>query len=216
LEVEVTYGSGKVKLNIPDANLAGIIAPKKMKAKPSVLDGLNQVLDNPHGQTLKELVQSKSVCVLVEDHTRDEPHRELISSIVPRLVDANNVQFIVTTGSHEVKHPANLEIVKIIQRIADDSHLSNYDVAIHDCFSDDLVELGKTSRNTPVIVDSKAIGHDVYVSISDMKAHYSFQVYVVLIQLKQITRWHLIPDLRLVFIHFILKKTAEIIHLLMI
>jgi len=172
LEIEVTYGSGKVKLNIPDANLAGIIAPKKMKAKPNVLDELNQVLDNPHGQTLKQLVQSKSVCVLVEDHTRDEPHWELISSIVPRLVDANKVQFIITTGSHEVKHQGNLEIVKMIQRIADESHLSNYDITIHDCFSNDLVELGKTSRNTPVIVDGNAIGHDVYVSISDMKAHY--------------------------------------------
>jgi nickel-dependent lactate racemase len=172
LEVAVTYGSEKVKLSIPDANLAGVIGPKKMMTKPDLLEELNRVLDNPHGPTLKELAKSKSVCVLVEDHTRDEPHWELVSSIIPRLVDANKVQFIVTTGSHEVEHPANLEIVKLVQRVADDSRLSNYDITIHDSFAENLVQVGKTSRDTPVIVNDKAIGHDVYVSISDMKAHY--------------------------------------------
>ncbi|TFG28023.1 DUF2088 domain-containing protein [Candidatus Thorarchaeota archaeon] len=172
MEIAVTYGSEKVNLSIPDSNLAGIIAPKKMKAKQDTLAELNQVLDNPHGPTLRELAKSRSVCVLVEDHTRDEPHWELVSSIIPRLVDANRVQFIITTGSHEVKHPANLEIVNLIQRVAEDSRLSDYDIAIHDCYAEDLVQLGKTTRGTPVIVNNKAIGHDVYVSISDMKAHY--------------------------------------------
>jgi len=161
-----------VKLSIPENNLAGIIAPKKLKPKPDLLDELNRVLDNPHGPLLKELAKSKSVCVFVEDHTRDAPHWELVSSIVHRLVDANKVQFIITTGSHVVNHPANIEIVNFIKRIADDSRLSNYDVDIHDCHAEDMVDLGKTSRDTPIIVNSKAVRHDVYVSLSDMKAHY--------------------------------------------
>ncbi|TFG95347.1 DUF2088 domain-containing protein [Candidatus Thorarchaeota archaeon] len=172
MEVTITYGNSGVKLNIPDKNLAGIIAPKKMNPKSSLMDELNRVLDNPHGPLLKDLVKSKSVCVFVEDHTRDAPHWELVSSIVPRLVDANKVQFMITTGSHEVNHPANIEIVNFIKSIADDSWLSNYDVAIHDCNEEGMINLGKTSRGTPIIVNSKAVGHDVYVSLSDMKAHY--------------------------------------------
>jgi nickel-dependent lactate racemase len=35
-----------------------------------------------------------------------------------------------------------------------------------------MIDLGKTSRGSPVIVNSAAVGHDVYVSLSDMKAHY--------------------------------------------
>jgi nickel-dependent lactate racemase len=172
LDVEITYGSDTVKLRIPEQNLAGIIAPKKMTPKANLLDELNRVLDNPHGPSLEELSKSKSVCVLVEDHTRDAPHWELVSSVVPRLVDANKVQFIITTGSHVVNHPANIEILNMIKRIAEDSHLANYDVAIHDCQTEDMVNLGKTSRDTPIIVDNKAVGHDLYVSLSDMKAHY--------------------------------------------
>jgi nickel-dependent lactate racemase len=33
-------------------------------------------------------------------------------------------------------------------------------------------DLGKTSRGTPLIVNSNAVGHDVYVVAADMKAHY--------------------------------------------
>lgn len=172
MDVEITYGSDKVKLSIPENNLAQVIAPKKLEPKPNLLVELNRVLDNPHGPSLKELSKGKSVCVFVEDHTRDAPHWELVSSVAPRLIGANKVQFIITTGSHVVNHPANIEIVNFIKKIADDTHLPNYDVEIHDCQAGDMVHLGKTSRDTPIIVNRKAVGHDLYVSLSDMKAHY--------------------------------------------
>lgn len=168
----MTYGDGTVKLEIPDKNLAGVIEPKPAKPTDNVLAGIERVLDNPHGPPLSDISESKSVCVLVEDHTRDAPHWAMVSAVVPRLTDANRVQFIITTGSHEVNHPDNLEIVEMIKRVAEDAKLTNYDVTIHDCRSPDMVDLGKTSRGSPVIVNAAAVGHDVYVSLSDMKAHY--------------------------------------------
>jgi nickel-dependent lactate racemase len=172
LDVYVTYGDRKVKLKIPDKNLAGFIEPKTTKVSTDVQSGIKRVLDNPHGPLLSDISKSKSVCVLVEDHTRDAPHWEMVSAVTPRLKDANRVQFVITTGSHEVNHPGNLEIVDMIKRAADDAKLANYEVLIHDCQSQNMVELGKTKRGTPVIVNAAAVGHDVYVSLSDMKAHY--------------------------------------------
>ncbi|TFG31912.1 DUF2088 domain-containing protein [Candidatus Thorarchaeota archaeon] len=172
MEVAVTFGSGKIKLNIPDKNLSGIIVPKQLEAKSDVSEELQRVMNNPHGPLLSDLSKSKSVCVFVEDHTRDEPHWELLNAVIPHLIHANRVQFIITTGSHEVNHPGNLEIVKMIRQVSEDVKLSNYDTMIHDCFAEDLVELEKTSRGTPVIVNQAAVEHDVYVSLSDMKAHY--------------------------------------------
>ncbi len=172
MEVAITYGTEKVKLDIPDKNLSGIIVPKQIESKSDVAKELRRVLDNPHGPTLAELAKSKSVCVLVEDHTRDEPHWEMLSAIIPQLVHANYVQFIITTGSHEVNNPGNQEIVDMIRRIADDTKLPHYDVTIHDCFTEKLEKIGETSRGTPVIVNQAAVRHDVYVSLSDMKAHY--------------------------------------------
>jgi nickel-dependent lactate racemase len=172
LEVHVTYGDGKVKLEIPDKNLAGVIKPKPAKTTSDVQGGIEEVLANPHGPLLEDISKNKSVCVLIEDHTRDVPHWEMISAVVPHLKDANMVQFIITTGSHEVNHPENIAIVDMIRRAADDEKIAKYDVMIHDCQSPDMVDLGKTSRETPVIIDAAAAGHDVYVSLSDMKAHY--------------------------------------------
>ncbi|MFW9838747.1 MAG: lactate racemase domain-containing protein, partial [Candidatus Thorarchaeota archaeon] len=172
MEIDVSYGEGTIKLKIPDENLAGIIEPKPAKTKSDVQTGIESVLDNPHGPLLRDISKSKSVCVFVEDHTRDAPHWAMVSAVVPRLTDANRVQFIVTTGSHVVDHPGNHEIVEMIKRVAEDSKLTNYDVIIHDCQSTEMTNVGKTSRGTPLIVNSRAIGHDVYVSLTDMKAHY--------------------------------------------
>ena len=161
-----------MNLSIPENNFAGIIKPKQLEPKSDLLGELKRALENPQGPTLTELAKSKSACVLIEDHTRYEPHLELVSSIIPRLKRASRVQFIITTGSHEVDHPDNLEIVNMIRKAAEGSKLSNFDVIIHDCFAEDLINLGKTSRGTPVWANSAAVGHDVYVSLSDMKAHY--------------------------------------------
>ncbi|MFX1560684.1 MAG: lactate racemase domain-containing protein [Promethearchaeota archaeon] len=172
MNVHVTYGDGTIQLKIPDKNLAGVIKPNPAKTSADVLAGIEKVLENPHGPHLSVISRSKSVCVLVEDHTRDAPHWAMISAVVPRLTDANRVQFIITTGSHEVNHPGNLEIVEMIKRAAEDAKLTSYEVTINDCKSPDMVNLGKTSRGSPVIVNAAAVGHDVYVSLSDMKAHY--------------------------------------------
>ncbi len=168
----MTYGDGTIKLRIPEGNLAGFIEPRPAKTTSDVLSGIEQVLNNPHGPPLSDISKSRSVCVLVEDHTRDAPHWAMISAVVPHLKNANHVQFIVTTGSHEVNHPENLQIVEMIRGAAEDVKLANYDVTIHDCESPDMVDLGKTSRGTPVLVNARAVQHDVYVSLSDMKAHY--------------------------------------------
>lgn len=170
--VDVAYGAATISLRIPEKNLGGVIVPKKMKSVGDALDALRDALTNPHGPTLSELSESKSVCVLVEDHTRDTIHWEMVSSVVPELIHANRVQFIVTTGSHEVNHPENIRIVEMIERVAEDSKLYNFDILIHDCRNEDVVDLGKTSRGTPVVIDQAAANHDVYVSLSDMKAHY--------------------------------------------
>ena len=172
MKIKLSYGQDRVQIEISDKNLAGFIQPSVTRAVPDTMSELNRVLENPHGTKLRDLVKSKSVCVLVEDHTRSEPHWELLSAVTPHLKDASSIQFMVTTGSHEVDHPGNRAIVDTIKRAAADAHLANYRIKIHDCHDKDMVNLGRTSRGTPVIIDSVAANCGVYVVLSDMKAHY--------------------------------------------
>ncbi|MFW9919410.1 MAG: lactate racemase domain-containing protein [Candidatus Thorarchaeota archaeon] len=172
MKIEVTYGDSKIPIDIPEKNLAGKVVPKEAKTIQDIQVELNRVLNNPHGTSLEELSKSKSVCVLVEDHTRDEPHWELLSAVIPRLKDASSVTFMITTGSHEVDHPGNKEIVGMIQRISRDNKIHDFIVKINDCQDTDVVSFGTTSRGTPVIISAAAANHDLYVPIADMKAHY--------------------------------------------
>ncbi|RDE13236.1 MAG: hypothetical protein C4K49_08920 [Candidatus Thorarchaeota archaeon] len=172
MKVSVRNGSGEIQLDIPKRNLAGVYAPKKAHSRTSTATELERAMNSPHGPRLEDLVIGKSVCVLVEDHTRDEPHMELLSAVVPRLRRANRVQFMIATGSHEVNHPANLKIVDLVKKAATDAGIERYAVKINDCHEPGFVDLGRTKRGTPVLVNSKAVGHDVYVALADMKAHY--------------------------------------------
>ncbi|NHI82899.1 MAG: DUF2088 domain-containing protein [Candidatus Thorarchaeota archaeon] len=172
MTMDLRYGNRTINLNIPDKNIAGMIEPRKAHVLSNIDEELSRVLANPHGPQLEEIVRSKSICVLVEDHTRDEPHYALLNAIAPLLRDANRIQFIITTGSHEVEHPGNLEIVELIRRVAQDVKLGNFDIVINDCHNSEMTHLGETSRGTPLIVNSAAVGHDVYVVAADMKAHY--------------------------------------------
>ncbi|MHA2213686.1 MAG: lactate racemase domain-containing protein [Candidatus Thorarchaeota archaeon] len=170
--ITIAYGSGAIEIDIPEENLAGKLAPKAVKARSNILAELNETMESPHGKLLSEIVRSKSVCVLIADHTRDAPHLDLLNAVAPSLVDASIVQFMITTGSHEVEHPGNLEIVGHIKKAAEDAELDNFRTLVHNCYSEAVEDLGKTSRGTPIIVNSAAVGHDVYVPLSDMKAHY--------------------------------------------
>ncbi|MDF1540905.1 MAG: lactate racemase domain-containing protein [Candidatus Thorarchaeota archaeon] len=172
MKLELTYGDGKIEVEIPEKNLAAKVVPKAIKTIDDILTELNRVLDNPHGPTIEDLSKSKNVCVLVEDHTRDEPHFELLSAVIPRLIDANKVTFVITTGSHEVNHPGNLAIVELINQVSKDTKIQSFEVSINDCQDSDVVDFGKTSRNTPVLIGKAAAGHDLYIAIADMKAHY--------------------------------------------
>ncbi|MFQ5831988.1 MAG: lactate racemase domain-containing protein [Candidatus Thorarchaeota archaeon] len=172
LKVDVTYGDSTIELDIPDENLSGKIVPKQLAAEVDIENELARVLANPHGPHLTDLVRGKSICVLIADHTRDAPHRALADAVAPLLVDANRVLFVITTGSHEVEHPGNLEIVSMLSHAASDAGLDSYKVAIHDCQASETADLGETTRGTPLLVNALAVGYDVYVPLSDMKAHY--------------------------------------------
>ncbi|MEM2142930.1 MAG: lactate racemase domain-containing protein, partial [Candidatus Thorarchaeota archaeon] len=173
VRIRLSYGLKGIELDIPRENLAGVIEPAtSLKPFADPVRELVRVIENPHGDRLDQIAAGRSVCVLVEDHTRNEPHSEMLDAITPYLTDASHVEFIVATGSHEVDHPENLRIVTEIERAASEASIDDYRVSIHDCHDTNMVRIGDTSRGTPVIINSRAAHHDVYVVLADMKAHY--------------------------------------------
>ncbi len=170
MKVKISYGDSPVELEIPEKNFVDKIVPKTLEIKDNTLQVLNEAM-NSSDMRLQNISEGKSVCVMIEDHTRSEPHKELIETLAAHLTKAKFVQFVIATGTHEVEHPENIEILDAIKESAD-KHNLNYDAYIHDGLNGDFVEVGTTSFGTKVKVDRKCIGHDLYVAAADMKAHY--------------------------------------------
>ncbi len=172
-KIDLSYGKGNKTLYIPESNLAGFLEPVSTDERLEPEEAFQAALDNPVGDTrLEELAAGKKVCVTIEDYTRSEPHREIVSALSMRLRNAGMVQYIVATGTHNPSDKRNLEIKSMIERVAADLGL-NFDVAINDSTAADQFDhVGTTTRGTDVLVNKKSLDADIFVTGADMKPHY--------------------------------------------
>ena len=173
LEIHLGYGKEGKVLHIPEANLAGIIKPAPPKQRLAPAKALASALDDPlEGQRLQDLATGKRVCVTIEDYTRSEPHKEIVTALSERLTTASMVQFIVATGTHNPGDTRNVKLTEMITNVATSFDL-NFDVDINSSRDAARFEYaGTTSRKTPVYANKKATDADIFVAAADMKPHY--------------------------------------------
>lgn len=171
MKIDLPYGKKNVSFIIPDDNLQ-IIKPRVYSFLKTNEQILEEALNNPLGRVrLEEIVKGKKVCALVEDSTRGQPHARQIEAAAKRLKKASFVQYIITTGSHSPQTEGNLEIVGYIKNSAKRNNL-NYSVFIHSCESENLIEVGVTSRGTRVVVEKCVLDADLFFVTANMKNHY--------------------------------------------
>ena len=172
-EISLSYGEGKKPLYISESNLAGFLKPVSTRVHHRPEEMLQFALDNPvESRRLEDLVAGKKVCVTVEDYSRSEPHREMVSALSTRMSKAAMVQYIIATGTHNPTDERNLRIESMIEEVAESCGLS-FDVAINDCMDSHAFDpVGVTSRGTEVLINRKALDADIFVSAAAMKPHY--------------------------------------------
>ncbi|MFH1612714.1 MAG: lactate racemase domain-containing protein [bacterium] len=170
MKINLFYGSSKISVNIPSKNLEKIIVPRKTQKTSSSV--LKEAFENPYGKKLEILAQNKKVVVLIEDCTRSNPHKKIISECNKRLKKAQSVVYIIATGCHSPLMPENQKIVNVIKESIEKYKIKNAEIIIHDSQKANFKYLGKTSFKTPVFVNEKALNTDLYVITSSMKSHY--------------------------------------------
>lgn len=176
--VSLDYGNESVELNIPSKNIARIVSVQDIP----ILEGNNfsaikSSLDEPiDSKRIEELCFRKKVLVFIEDDTRDEPHKEIIENIVPRLKDADFINFIITTGTHEPDTEGNREILNLIVQTCQNNEIDNFRTNINrtgkDSRENEFVYVDSTSRKTPVYTLKEVLRADLHIIASDMKVHY--------------------------------------------
>ncbi|MCX7918324.1 MAG: lactate racemase domain-containing protein [bacterium] len=171
-EFKLAYGSSSITIHIPEQNVAGYYSPLSVKTEPDTKQAITQAI-RATKLSVSSLVNGKRICLLIADGTRSEPHQELIEVIVPFLKSAKEVTFFITTGSHDIKMDKTRQIARWIDENSKQVGLASYTIRLNDCFDREaFVNLGTTSRGTPILVNQAILNAEVYLVIADCKYHY--------------------------------------------
>lgn len=171
MKVDLHYGTGVVRLNVPDRNVQEIIRPWQGQQAGDAAASLQETMDGQAG-AFRDEITGKRVCVLVDDGTRDEPLGYVLPHLCDVLRPAASVQFLICTGTHTAETPKNEQIRREIEKASRDAGLTVVRIHTHDCQADAFVDVGRTSRGTQVFVNAFAEETDAFFVVADVKVHY--------------------------------------------
>lgn len=167
-DLRLPYGKGAVELSIPDRNLLGIVEGKEAE-RIEFEQAFRDAWESPIGldDPAAFFHPGESVVFVVTDHTRSTPTRKVFPLVWERIraqVRPEDVTLLVATGTH--RSPTEEELEGMLGEIRHE-----FCVRIHDC-DHDLVEVGKSSRGTPILINRLVAEADRVVTIGHIGMHY--------------------------------------------
>jgi nickel-dependent lactate racemase len=171
--IEVPYGDTSIEAVVADDIALQVIDPPLSAAPPEAGLLLEQALDKPIGtRPLEELVKpDDSIVIVVNDHTRPGPNRQIVDAVMRRLQKAripdDHIKFVVATGSHRASTEEELKV------ILGEEYLRRIRVVMHDCRDkDSLVCLG-TVRDIPVWLNKEVVEASFVITTGLVAPHHT-------------------------------------------
>lgn len=171
MEIALKYGSGRLALQVPENNVAGLYRPVRRSADGDA-SPLVALPRSAQAERLREDARGKSVLFFIADATRDEAHGDILEAGFRCLGEARRVTVVVTTGSHKADTPGNRAIVSASATAAVRSGITPPEVVIHDCRTARFTSHGTTSRGNEILLSDVLDPAEVLLVASDMKHHY--------------------------------------------
>ncbi|OHB52904.1 MAG: hypothetical protein A2Y10_19465 [Planctomycetes bacterium GWF2_41_51] len=172
MNIDISYGSGKVGFDVPEKNLAGLIRPEKSQKDLTEAEINAAIRGSKCANSFKDSIQGKNLCVLVPDGTRDLPVNTVLESLAEFFGRPKHIRFIICTGTHNAKTERNETLIKQINSLMQTNGIKNFDIITHDCEKAEFIDAGTTSRQTPVLYNAAIREMDVFLALSDVKHHY--------------------------------------------
>lgn len=187
--IDIPWGTGKVTINVPDNRVAGVLSANVARAADpegvisaavedtpvveSLLDGSGLAATAVSAGAFFDSAEPPLV-VVVNDGTRPTPSADVLCVLRPYLEGWSARHgcppaFLVATGTHRAATPAELERIFGLDLLA--AYRSC--VTCHDAKDErQLVDLGVTSRGTPIIVNRKLAEARSVILINSVEPHY--------------------------------------------
>jgi nickel-dependent lactate racemase len=169
MKVSLYYNGTTEDVEIPDACNVEIVEPKILDLKDSEDSIIQHAIQNPiDAQSLDDFVKShKSFLVIVNDHARPTPTPKILKHLVP-LLRGKHFGFIIACGTHGVPNEQYIQ-EHILGEFYDEL---KGDLTIHKSKKATMVDFGKTSRGTPVLINRIVEKFDSIISINSIEPHY--------------------------------------------
>ena len=168
-EFQFPYGNATLSARIPSKNITCVLKRKHAKGLADEAAALLEAIRHPIDATpLVDCVNGNDkVVVIVTDNTRPCPEDRLLPPLLTELerkLPKENITIIVALGLHA---PLNSE--ELIKKLGKDI-VSGYRVLNHD--PSDTVNIGTTSRGTPVEVNRRVLEADFRISTGFIEPHF--------------------------------------------
>ena len=168
-EFELPYGTRTLKARVPESNVSFVLQPRHENGLRDESAAVTAALREPIGRgPLVECIRPKDkVVVIATDNTRACPDDRLLPPILAelqRVVDPEQITVLVALGLHP---PLNADELRALLGAY---VVDNYRVLNHDPGS--VVNIGTTSRGTPVEINPLVIDADFCMSTGFIEPHF--------------------------------------------
>jgi lactate racemase len=174
MHIDLRYGKGTYRLDLDPAWDVTVIRKPEMPLLADPAAAVRAALSHPVGARplAQEARGAKTACILVCDITRPVPNRLFLPLLVKTLLDAgvpaDGITIMVATGLHRPNEGDELaELVGdpwVMQTVKVVNHFARNDA--------DHVDLGATSRGTPVKLERRFVEADVRIATGLVEPHF--------------------------------------------
>ena len=169
--ISIPYGKTSLSCTLPDCALLTSRVGELKSDKPGI-DLVREAMANPIGSpNLSELARGKKSCtVIISDHTRPVPSRDILPPMLEQLREGNpeiQITLLVATGFHRLTTADELKN-KLGEEIA-----SREKIVVHDAFdADSNVEIGTLPSGAPLVIDRAAVETELLVAEGFIEPHF--------------------------------------------
>jgi len=174
LLVKVPYGKEELTAEIPDSvNIKFVTPSNQFVPVDDEIGEIRRALANPiESPSLGELAPSaKKVAIIISDHTRITPSGKVVPEVLNMLSRAGikneDITILIACGLH--RPTTDEELIKILGK----EILENIRIVINKADElESFVDLGTTSKGTPVQVNKYLAEADLSISIGCIEPHH--------------------------------------------
>ncbi len=167
------YGWKSENLSFPDSWDVNVQKMRGHDAKALTLNEIVEKLQNPLGTPpLNEIAKGKRKCVIIfDDMTRPTKATQILPSVLAELrrggLAENQIVFMMASGAHTGR------MLFDFQKKLGEEICAKHLVFNHNPY-ENFVDLGKTSRGTPVLINKEVMTCDLKVVVSSIMPHFGF------------------------------------------